>query len=122
MSAHHQIIEIHPEAPTKPVPGAPCNGCGVCCLMEPCPLGMVLSRRRHGACVAVHWVDSAKQYRCGALSEPAAVLKKLLPRPLHSMALVLAPVLARIARRWIAVGAGCDSTVEPTMQDQPESP
>jgi hypothetical protein len=54
-----RIIKIHPDAPPKPAVGAPCNGCGVCCLAEPCPLGVILSRRLKGACVALRW-DGAR--------------------------------------------------------------
>ena len=36
-----QVVHWHPEAPPKPPEGAPCNGCGLCCLAEPCPLGML---------------------------------------------------------------------------------
>ena len=118
-SMSHQIILIQSEAPSKPVPGAPCNGCGVCCLLEPCPLGVVLSGRRQGACVAVRWHEECHQYRCGALIEPAVVLKMALPRLFQSWASWLAPVLARVAKRWIAVGIGCDSNVQPTMPDHP---
>ena len=50
-----QVVHWHPEAPPKPPEGAPCNGCGLCCLAEPCPLGMLVSRRRTGACVALRW-------------------------------------------------------------------
>jgi hypothetical protein len=113
MSTIRQFILIQAEAASKPAPGAPCNGCGVCCLLEPCPLGVVLSGRRHGACVALSWRTEANQYRCGALSEPVEVLQNVLPRPLRRLAPWLAPGLARLAKRWIAVGQGCDSTVEP---------
>jgi hypothetical protein len=112
MSQKHQVILIHPDAASKPAPGAPCNGCGVCCLLEPCPLGVVLSRRRDGACIAVRWDIEAHQYRCGALSAPADVLQQVLPRPLRHLASILSPGLAALAKRWIAVGQGCDSTVE----------
>lgn len=113
MSKIRQIILIHPDAPIKPAPGASCNGCGVCCLLEPCPLGVILSRRREGACVAVRWHDALKQYRCGVLSQPLALLQNGLPRPLSRLAPWLSPLLALLAKRWIAVGLGCDSTVEP---------
>jgi len=117
MSRTSQTILIHVEAPPKPVPGAPCNGCGVCCLAEPCPLGVVLSGRRHGACKALRWNEASAIYRCGAISEPADVLKQALPKPLCGLAAaavsVVAPVLGRLARRWIAAGVGCDSTLEP---------
>jgi hypothetical protein len=111
MSKNHQVILIHPDAPSKPGLGASCNGCGVCCLLEPCPLGVVLSGRRHGACAAVRWHDDLHQYRCGALSEPVEVLQHALPRPLRRLARWLAPGLVRLARRSIAAGQGCDSTV-----------
>jgi hypothetical protein len=112
MSKTYQRILIHPDAATKPVPGAPCNGCGVCCLMEPCPLGMLLSRRQSGACVAVRWSDHLRQYRCGALSEPKDILKSVMPWPFLATAPGLSWALAFAARRWIAIDQGCDSNVE----------
>jgi hypothetical protein len=98
-----QVIHIHPEAPIKPVLGAPCNGCGVCCLAEPCPLGQVISRKRTGACDALRWDASAALYRCGVLSGTADLLG---PRWRWA-----APLLRRLALRWIAAGVGCDATV-----------
>ena len=68
MPSRHQVIHIEPDAPRKPLEGAACNGCGVCCLAEPCPLGMVLSRKRRGVCVALQWSQNEKKYRCGALA------------------------------------------------------
>lgn len=108
----HQVIHIHPEAPSKPQLGAPCNGCGLCCLVEPCPLGMLLSGRRTGACDALRWQAEAGVYRCGAITEPRAVLRAALPQPLRSLVFVLTPLLDRLARRWIAAGVGCDSSLQ----------
>ncbi|QHI99564.1 hypothetical protein GT347_17250 [Xylophilus rhododendri] len=99
-----QTIHIHREAPPKPVLGAPCNGCGQCCLVEPCPLGMVISRRRRGACAALRWDEGQRLYRCGVVSEPAEVLG---PRWRW-----LGPLAARLARRWISAGSGCDAELE----------
>jgi hypothetical protein len=115
MSKLRQVILIHPDAPSKPAPGASCNGCGVCCLLEPCPLGVVLSGRRHGACVALRWPSDGPLYRCGALSAPLEVLQRVVPRPMWRLAPWLSPSLARLANRWIAVGQGCDSSVEPEV-------
>jgi hypothetical protein len=89
----HQVIFLHPEAPAKPPAGAACNGCGVCCASAPCPLGMWLSRRRHGACAALQWDEGGARYRCGALSRGGRLWQAL-------------------ARRWIAAGKGCDSTLQ----------
>lgn len=92
--------------------GAPCNGCGVCCLIEPCPLGVLLSGRRSGACAALRWHDETARYRCGAMIEAKSVLQEVLPRWLRTLAPALAPVLGRLAGRWIAAGQGCDCSLE----------
>lgn len=110
----YQVILIHPGAPLKPVPGTPCNGCGVCCLLEPCPLGVVLSRRRHGACVAVRWHDDARQYRCSVATNSLAVLERGWPWPLRRLASWPGATFNRLVKRWIAADQGCDSTVELT--------
>lgn len=99
-----QVIHIHPSAPAKPALGAPCNGCGVCCLAEPCPLGQVLSRRRRGACDALRWDNAGGLYRCGALLDTPALLGRRW--------VWAAPLLRRLARRWIAAGVGCDASLQ----------
>ena len=96
-----RVIHLHLAAPPKPAPGAPCNGCGLCCAAQPCPLGMWLSRRMQGACVALQWVDAHGHYRCGALQAPEVHLP-WLPRA-WARALV---------RRWIAAQRGCDSDLQ----------
>ena len=124
----NQVIYIHVEAPAKPEEGAPCNGCGVCCLTQPCPLGILLSGTRKGACTAVRWRDDSSRYICGALGEPYAVVKRRLPKGLGWMAKPLAAVLPRLAHRWIAAGMGCDSNLLPLaagpapLDDNPPSP
>jgi len=105
-----QIIHIQPAAPPKPALGQPCNGCGICCLVEPCPLGQLLSHRRRGACAALRWEDSSGLYRCGAILSPDEVLRAALPG--RRLPALLLPVLRRLAGRWIAVGRGCDCSLE----------
>lgn len=112
MREHQVLIHIHPEAPAKPAWGAPCNGCGVCCLVEPCPLGMVLSRKRRGRCAALQWAGKTDEagggrYVCGMLAAPLAVLGWR-----GRLARALAPGIARLARRWISAGRGCDASIE----------
>ena len=99
-----QVVHVHRAAPPKPMLGAPCNGCGVCCLSEPCPVGVLLSWRRTGRCDALRWNQGELRYRCGAVTEPATVLRTGLRW--------LAPAFARLARRWIAAGSGCDAAVD----------
>jgi hypothetical protein len=96
-----RVILLQPLAPAKPAPGEPCNGCGVCCAAEPCPLGQVLSRRRTGECVALHWRQAGGRYGCGVLDEPGRWLPILPSRWARAL-----------ARRWIAAGQGCDSDLE----------
>lgn len=108
-----RTIHIHAEAPAKPAWGAACNGCGVCCLAEPCPVGVLLSARRSGACDALVWDDEASIYRCGAVSHPQPTIARALPRGAQWLAGPLAVLLRRTARRWIAAGTGCDSSLEP---------
>ena len=114
---HTIIIHIHPLAPAKVAVGAPCTGCGVCCVFAPCPLGMVLSGRRNGACDALRWNAALLQYRCGAIVAPQHVLAQALPRGLRWLAPALAPVLRRLGSRWIAAGTGCDSSLEAVLPD-----
>jgi hypothetical protein len=94
----HRVIHLHPAAAPKPAPGDACNGCGVCCAAEPCPVGMLVSRKRQGTCAALVWRESERVYRCGVVSEPERYIKLRW----------LAPWLGRAARRLIAAGKGCD--------------
>jgi hypothetical protein len=97
----HRVILLHPAAPAKPAEGAACNGCGVCCAAQPCPLGMWISRRTQGACAALAWDETAAAYRCGALTAPQRHLPGLPRR--WAQALV---------QRWIAAQRGCDSDLQ----------
>lgn len=112
MPAHHQaihqVIHIHPEAPPKPPEGAPCNGCGVCCLAEPCPVGMLVSRKRRGACDLLRWSRGQGRYVCGLLVDGRQA-DEGLDGP--TMRLVRRLWLAW-ARRLISAGSGCDASIE----------
>jgi len=99
--ARQRTVMIHPQAPEHPGFGRPCNGCGLCCLAEPCPLGMVVSRSRTGACKALLWAEDVNIYRCGVLARPKTFIPWLPAR-----------LVRALARRWIAAGAGCDAHLE----------
>ena len=98
------VIHLHPAAPSKPATGAACNGCGVCCAWQPCTLGVLASGRLRGPCSALRWDDAASLYRCALVQAPGAAWPAL-PAWLR-------PAVARLARRWIAAGAGCDCSAE----------
>ena len=103
LSPPSRVILLHADAPPKPAEGASCNGCGLCCAAEPCPVGVLVSRKRVGACHALQWSDSDGRYFCGLVSAPGLVLTWLPAR--------LAPLVSRLARRWIASATGCDSSL-----------
>ncbi|MBC7918352.1 MAG: hypothetical protein H7Y28_11155 [Rhodoferax sp.] len=98
---------------------APCNGCGVCCLAEPCPVGVLLSRKRHGACDALAWSDALQMYRCQAVEAPVQAVTHALPHRLRALARPLGWLLERMAKRWIAVGIGCDSSLQAQSTTMP---
>jgi len=99
--ASRRVVWVHPQAPRAPAYGQPCNGCGLCCLTEPCPLGMLVSRRRSGSCAALVWSEQAQAYRCSVLLTPRRFLA-WLPEGF----------VRAIARRWIAAGSGCDAHLQ----------
>ena len=101
--AVYQTIHLRVDAPKKPAEGMACNGCGVCCASEPCPLGILASGRTEGACAALEWQAGAGLYRCGMIEHPAAHL----PAGLRWTA----PVVKRLAVRYISAGTGCDCSI-----------
>ncbi len=98
----HHVIHIHATAPAKPAPGKPCNGCGVCCAFEPCPVGILVSGRRRGACRALVWDGADARYQCGLMTQPRRFIHPAW----------LARGVSRLAARFIAAGIGCDSNLE----------
>jgi hypothetical protein len=109
MPAIHQVIHIHPEAPPKPPEGAPCNGRGVCCLAEPCPVGMLVSRKRHGACDLLRWSGAQGRYVCGLLADGHV-------DEAGGRGVSLWRRLWRAwARRLISAGSGCDASIEVSL-------
>ncbi|MDE1947423.1 MAG: hypothetical protein KGL43_21745 [Burkholderiales bacterium] len=84
-----RLIHLQLDAPPKPAPGAACNGCGVCCAAEPCPLGMLASRRMQGQCSALVWDDAQRRYVCGLVQRASRIGR-------------------RFVLRWIGAAQGCD--------------
>ena len=108
-------VLIFANAPAKPALGSPCNGCGVCCLLEPCPLGVLLSGFRKGACRALRWQEDGHIYRCGAITDPQEVLAERLPSLWRPAAALVADGLPVLAKRWVCAGSGCDCDVVPEV-------
>lgn len=99
-----QIITIHVDAPAKPALGEACNGCGVCCAAEPCPVSLTLLWPHQAPCRALIWNEAEHRYLCGMVSDPARFLRWLPDR--FSLA------ASRLFKRWIAADTVCDADVE----------
>lgn len=63
-------------------------------------MGMLVSRRRTGRCEALVWMESDAVYRCGVITQPDQFLGLKSP--------LLQQMAARLARRMISAGSGCD--------------
>lgn len=98
------IIAIHAAAPAKPAIGAPCNGCGLCCAAEPCPVGMFALLQFRGSCRALLWQEEQQRYVCGMVVRPTDYWR-WLPAG-------MAAWTGRRAARSIAAGQGCDADIE----------
>ena len=96
-----RIVHLHPDAPPKPAPGETCNRCGICCAAETCPAGRLVFRRKTGPCPALVRYDN--RYSCDLAVMP--------DRHTALLPLRLRPLAARLFRRWISAGTGCDSLV-----------
>ena len=96
-------VSLRADAPQKPPVGQPCNGCGVCCAVTPCPLGRLIYCRVSGTCPGLHWDGELRRYLCHPLSR-----RELAGGGRPSL-------MVRWLRRTIAAGIGCDfdASVEP---------
>jgi hypothetical protein len=98
------MLHLHETAPPKPAWAEPCNGCGVCCAYAPCPVGILISKRRTGACSALEWVNQESRYRCGMLVDPQKYT--------GLQAGWMENLTRRLITRMIAAGSGCDCSLE----------
>jgi hypothetical protein len=73
----------------KPKFGERCNGCGMCCIAEPCSLAVEALGEHEGPCKLLEQADG--RYYCGLLRNAPAQLQ---------------PVIAFT----LAIGSGCDSS------------
>jgi hypothetical protein len=99
-----QIIELHPLAPPKPEYGASCNGCGVCCAVEPCPVAYLFLFQFKGRCRALLWQNDTSRYLCGMVVCPDEYVR-LIPQRLRG-------VMGRFFSSRIAAEYGCDLSAE----------
>lgn len=99
-----QVIELHPLAPVKPDYGARCNGCGVCCAAEPCPVAYVFLFQFRGRCRALLWQEESSRYVCGMVACPDNYVR-LFPQQWRER-------IGGFFASRIAAGMGCDFAAE----------
>lgn len=99
-----QTVALHALAPAKPDFGAPCNGCGACCAVEPCPVAFVFLFQFRGACRALLWQDGGHRYVCGMAVCPDRYVR-LIPGGLRERC-------GKFFASRIAAGVGCDFAAE----------
>ena len=92
--------------PTKPPYGAACNGCGLCCMSQPCPLGRSLFDQEEGRCPALEWHAEHGRFSCGLVTRPERYapcdrLDRFGSRP-----------LSEAAGLTVGVAVGCDAQVQ----------
>jgi hypothetical protein len=99
-------IELQSQAPAKPRLGEPCNGCGICCAAEPCPVAMLFlgQGREASPCRALQWRAADSRYVCGMAIRPGEYL--------HWLPVFLEARAARWFAGRIAEGRGCDADIE----------
>ncbi|CAN5818888.1 hypothetical protein BH11PSE12_BH11PSE12_05520 [soil metagenome] len=107
------VIWLHTDAPPKPVKGQRCNGCGVCCAAEPCPVARVFLWQWRGACQALLWTEATQQYRCGLMMQGANYLPYLPSRWQGQF--------NRLIARWIAADTACDSSAQFVIESVSDS-
>jgi len=93
------VITIH--SLLKPRKGDACNGCGACCIAEPCALAREILGATKGRCPALE-TDAERSY-CG-----------IVRRPAHYMFGEDAPAsesgqVSALFASALGLGAGCDA-------------
>lgn len=86
----------------KPPHGAPCNGCGGCCVAQRCPLGTHVFGAG-GNCPALEVAFPA--FTCGLIQNPAKYAVDITAR--HG-----SDAASRAAEILIGAGLGCDALLE----------
>lgn len=93
---------VRAAAARKPKFGTACNGCGLCCLIEPCSLAIeFVTSDTTGPCPALEKEDD--RFWCGLLRRPHHYIEELKEKPW-----VDGPI-QEILLASGAFGAGCDS-------------
>ena len=93
--------------PEKPAYGSPCNGCGMCCIAEQCPISQMLFGE-HDLCPALTRMGNV--YACGLLCDTARYAVPVSDKVDSALRAAIAYLLG--------AGRGCDARL--IEEDVPE--
>lgn len=89
------------DGPAKPLYGQPCNGCGLCCLMEQCPISVEVFGPS-AVCPALESLP-AGGFTCGLIARPRHYLEAKTPE--------LADLMGETFGVMLGAGTGCDGVL-----------
>ena len=93
--------------PEYPGTGNPCNGCGLCCLAEPCPVSLELFGQS-SQCPALEF--DGGRFRCALMTNPGDY--GAIPEGVLSLDLDHEMAASSYYRQLIGAGMGCDSEID----------
>lgn len=85
--------------PRKPSEGAPCNGCGLCCALQLCPIAIEFIEAAEAPCPAMEYAGG--RFWCGLARYPS----RYFGTPASSDRLIRPMVQAELS-----IGEGCDAS------------
>jgi hypothetical protein len=90
----NDTISLPPTIIPKPRHGMACNGCGLCCTLEPCGIAKALLGDIPGPCPILVYQDG--KYRCGYVL-------------MEAEARAIKPDFEPLITNALGIGKGCDA-------------
>lgn len=91
----------------KPPEGAPCTGCGLCCLLEPCLLSVEIFGKQDACPALLELVD---RYSCGLVTAPQDFVPAGEMRQAAEAKEWGWQALAQTFGKLLGAGRGCDAS------------
>lgn len=99
MGIREAVDETGAGPPRKPPEGAACNGCGLCCAVQLCPLALEFLDAAAAPCPAMEFADG--RFWCGLARRPS----RYFGVPAFSNRM-----LRPMVHEALSIGEGCDAS------------